>query len=106
MSSRRDFLRRTAGAAAAASVSPAFAAAEEWLDDGGPVPQAAKRAQLGADEMIRIGVIGTGGMGAAHAEALTRLAAAGRTKVRVDALCDVHPVGTKAHADWITAPAA
>jgi predicted dehydrogenase len=89
MGTRRDFLRRTAGAAAAATISPALAAAEEWLDDGGAVPQAAKRPPLGPDEVVRIGVIGTGGMGAAHAEALTRLAAAGRTKVRVEALCDV-----------------
>ena len=87
--SRRDFLRRTAGVAAAATVAPAFAAAEEWLDDGGPVAQAGKRAALGADEPVRIGVIGTGGMGSAHAEALTRLNTEGRTKVRVDALCDV-----------------
>ncbi len=38
---------------------------------------------------MRIGVIGTGGMGTAHAEALTRLNTEGRTEVRVDALCDV-----------------
>jgi predicted dehydrogenase len=87
--SRRDFLRKTAAAAAAAGFASSASAGEEVFADERPVEQARARAALAGDQPVRIGVIGTGGMGTAHCEALTRLAAAGRVNVRVDALCDV-----------------
>jgi predicted dehydrogenase len=86
---RRGFLQQTVGAAAAVSLTARLASAEETLDDASPVPQAAPRAALGADEPVRIGVIGTGGMGTAHCEAFLKLAKQGKANVRIDALCDV-----------------
>jgi predicted dehydrogenase len=86
---RRDFLKKTAAAATLAALAGATGSAEESLDDGAPVPQAAPRAPLGADEPLRIGVIGTGGMGIGHCEAIATLAKAGHANVRIDALCDV-----------------
>jgi predicted dehydrogenase len=87
--SRRDFLKRTAAAAAAASVLPGLASAEEPLDDDRPAPQARARAPLGAGDPVRIGIIGTGGMGSAHVQSFMRLATNERANVRIEALCDV-----------------
>jgi predicted dehydrogenase len=87
--SRRDFLRRAAATAAAAGLASRVTGAKEVLDDTRPVPQARARAPLAADDVIRIGVIGTGGMGTGHCEAITKLASAGAAKVRIEALSDV-----------------
>jgi len=86
---RRGFLQQTVGAAAAASLAAGLASAEESSDDVMPAAQSAPRAALGADDPIRIGVIGTGGMGTAHCDAFLRLAKAGKADVRIDVLCDV-----------------
>lgn len=86
---RRDFLRKTAGTAAALSVLPSIATGEETLEDAWPVPQASARAPLGQDEPVRMAVIGTGGMGTEHCRAFLKLAAAGAANVRIEALCDV-----------------
>jgi predicted dehydrogenase len=88
-SSRRDFIRKAAGAVTAAGLVSRVASAEESLDDGRAVPQAVARARLAETDPIRIAVIGTGGMGTAHCDALTKLASAGRASMRVEALCDV-----------------
>jgi predicted dehydrogenase len=84
MSTRRDFLRTTSGAAAA-SLLPV----EELLADPSPVPQAAPRAPLAAAEPVRIGLIGTGGMGTSHLEALVKAAQEKRADVAVVALADI-----------------
>jgi predicted dehydrogenase len=84
MTTRRDFIRTTTGIAAA-SVLPV----EELLADDRPVPAAAPRAALGSAEPVRIGVIGTGGMGTNHVEAFVKAAREGRTEVAVVALADV-----------------
>ena len=80
--SRRAFLRRTAALVATPTLagwtSPVVA----------PIPVAAKRPPLRADEPVRIGVIGTGGMGTEHAVAFARLASEG-ANVQVAALCDI-----------------
>jgi predicted dehydrogenase len=47
------------------------------------------RVPLGPDETIRIGVIGTGGMGRGHCDAITRLANQGREKVHIVATANV-----------------
>jgi predicted dehydrogenase len=87
--SRRDFIRTTAGAAAAVSALSSTAMASEYVGWDDPVPQGKPGAPLGPDEPVRIGIIGTGGMGTAHCDAFMRLVRAGSTNVRIDALCDV-----------------
>jgi predicted dehydrogenase len=86
---RRDFLKQTAAAATAATMLPALASAEESLDDGRPAPKAQPRAALGPADPVRIGIIGTGGMGTGHVQSFMRLATAATTNVRIEALCDV-----------------
>ncbi len=83
--SRRDFLKATAAAAVAAGVASRDAEAAEDLE---PIPQAKPRAPLGANDVVKVAIIGTGGMGTGHAEAFARNARDGRP-VRVEALCDV-----------------
>jgi predicted dehydrogenase len=82
--SRRDFLRTTAGVAAALTFP-----AEELLADPRPVPAALPRAPLGADEPVRIGIIGTGGMGTGHLESFVNAAKDGRANLQIAALADV-----------------
>lgn len=87
--SRRDFLRTAVAAAAATGLAAGIVRAEEDLDDGGPVSQAAPRTPLGPDDVVRIGIIGTGGMGSGHIDSILKLAADGAAKVRIEALSDV-----------------
>lgn len=84
--SRRDFLRRTAAAAAAAALTPAGVGAGG--EDARPIEQAPTRAPLASGDPVRIGIIGVGGMGSAHASALARFGRDSGT-VRVEAICDV-----------------
>ena len=86
--SRRDFLGKTAGVAAMAGVWPRVAFGASDGDDA-PIVQARGRAPLAAGEPVRIGVIGTGGMGTGHVQAFSRFAKEQPTAVRVEALCDV-----------------
>jgi predicted dehydrogenase len=82
--SRRDFLRTSAGVAAALTVP-----VEELLADPRPVPRALPRTPLRPDEPVRIGLIGTGGMGTGHLESFVTAAKEGRANVKVVALADV-----------------
>src|SRR5690606_13345841 len=86
--SRREFLKRSATAAAGAALAASTARAET-LTDPRPVPRAAQRAPLGPNDPVRIGVIGTGGMGTAHCEAFLKFAREGAANVRIEALSDV-----------------
>lgn len=87
---RRDFLRRTAALTAATGLLPLSEtnAAIERLARR-PVPGAAPARPVGADEPLRLGVIGIGGMGAAHVAAFLRLQREGAAAVTVAALADV-----------------
>lgn len=82
---RRDFLRTAAAVTAAGALLPT----EELLADPRPVPAAAPRAPLRPEDPVKLGVIGTGGMGTGHMEALVNAAKEGRANVRVVALADV-----------------
>ena len=82
--SRRDFLRTSAGVAAALTVP-----VDELLADPRPVPRALPHTPLRPDEPVRIGVIGTGGMGTGHLESFVTAAREGRANVKVVALADV-----------------
>jgi predicted dehydrogenase len=83
--SRRHFLKTTAAAAVAAGLAGREADAAEDLE---PIPQAQARPALGPNDVVKIAVIGTGGMGTGHAEAFARNARDGRP-VRLEALCDL-----------------
>ncbi len=83
--SRRHFLKTTAAAAVAAGLAGREAEAAEDLE---PIPSAQPRPALGPNDVIKIAVIGTGGMGTGHAEAFARNARDGRP-VRLEALCDL-----------------
>lgn len=83
--SRREFLKTTAGAAVAAGLAGAEIDAAEDLT---PIPQAQPRAPLGPNDVVKLAIIGTGGMGSGHADAFARNARDGR-HVRIEALCDV-----------------
>lgn len=86
--SRRDFLRKTAAAATAATALPALLSADDG-PEAPPLPEAQARAPLGAADPVRIGVIGTGGMGTGHVQSFLRLARDQHANVRLEALADV-----------------
>jgi len=88
--SRRSFLARTAaiaGVAGLAGVSPralAFGGVRPGL-----APLAADPTPIASDGIIRMGVIGTGGMGTGHCQSFATINAKGVEKVHVVALADV-----------------
>ncbi len=77
-STRRDFIKTAAALAAIPALEPPSSPAIQQ-----------RRARLADDEPVNIGVIGTGGMGTGHLEALVGAAKDGRTNVRVIGLADV-----------------
>ena len=84
---RRNFLT---GAAAAAGATAALGAWQPVLaQNGKPIPKAKARAPLADGEPIKIGVVGPGGMGTGHVDAITKLAKQGKENVQITALCDV-----------------
>jgi predicted dehydrogenase len=82
--SRRDFLSAVAGAGALATFP-----FEELLADPRPAPRAIPGPALRPDEAIRIGIIGTGGMGTGHVESFVNMNREGKCHVQVVALADV-----------------
>ena len=72
---RRKFLASSAGAAAAAAAAPLSATAYRRI--------------VGANERVRIGIIGTGGMGGGHMHSFLGFRAKERANVDVVALADV-----------------
>lgn len=89
-SSRRDFLHTAASAVTGAgllSVGRTNELLARALEQ--PVPLAARPTPLASDEPVRIGVIGTGGMGTGHVESFLRLAKEGKCEAKVVALADV-----------------
>lgn len=87
--SRRDFLVTSAALAGAAGVLGACSNAMKGASAGKPVPRAAGSTMVRSGEPVRMGVIGTGGMGTAHCHAFMALAADGREDVEIVALADV-----------------
>ena len=88
-SSRREFLARSAALAAGGLATGALLPDDIFAAGTAPVPLARPRPPLSALEPVRIGVIGTGGMGTEHCRAILRLVEAERVDARVAALCDV-----------------
>lgn len=91
--SRREFLAATVATAGLSATLASLASAAETATTGaapgGPIPKAAARTPLKDGDPIRMGVIGTGGMGTGHCEAFLTLAKDGKCKVQIVALCDV-----------------
>lgn len=83
--SRREFLTKTAAALGASSFVGACAAPSFMTS----VREAKRRTALGEGETIRMGVIGTGGMGTGHTHAFIDINKEGREKVEIVALADV-----------------
>jgi len=85
--SRRRFLAATALVAASGAV---IASADEkptklHIPSGAPKP----RIPVDENETIRLGIIGTGGMGTGHCHRFIDMAKEGRCNARIVALCDV-----------------
>lgn len=87
--SRRQFLGATALAGAAAVLGASGSTANARTSAAMvPSVKAGKTTKLAPGETIRIGVIGTGGMGTGHAHAYLNFAANGMENVQVVALAD------------------
>ena len=86
MSNRREFLRRSAAAAAGAGLLTTL---DFESADAAPLPAAIERVLPRDNEPVRIGIIGTGGMGTEHCRAYMRLLNAGKADVEIVAIADV-----------------
>ena len=89
--SRRQLLTSAAAVAGAASL-PAHAGsrADDVSAAGRPVPKAPEKRPIPADEPIRLGLIGTGGMGGGHLSSMLAQIAAKAENFQVTALADVN----------------
>lgn len=86
--SRRSFIAKAAGLAAAASALPACTLDSSRIPLGvGAYGKSPTVPQDGSP--VRIGIIGTGGMGTAHCHSFMRLAKEGKAGVEIVALSDV-----------------
>ncbi|MDE0957464.1 MAG: Gfo/Idh/MocA family oxidoreductase [Planctomycetota bacterium] len=88
---RRDFLKGAALAAGAIAISGNSLLGSERIGaKTGVIGRAARRTPLGDDGVVRMGVIGTGGMGGGHIDSFLRFATRGEDKVKIVAVCDVN----------------
>ncbi len=88
---RREFLKGAALAAGAIAVSGNSLLGSERIGaKSGAIGRAASRTPVGDDGMVRMAVIGTGGMGGGHIDSFLRFASRGEEKVKIVAVCDVN----------------
>lgn len=85
---RRQFLGATAMVGAAAVLGACGTAATSRPVNLRPTVKAGKVRRPGANDAIRVAIVGTGGMGNGHAHALMRTASRGEEKVQIVALAD------------------
>src|SRR5690348_14947956 len=83
--SRRAFLAK---APAIAGTTISFGC-DTYSAKGHDVPAAGSLARLAKDDPIKMGVIGTGGMGTGHCDSILALAKKGECNVQIVALADV-----------------
>lgn len=88
--SRRQFLGTTAAAGLVAAVGSGAGGRTVFAHAPQPVGKHKPRVKLGENDVIKMAVIGTGGMGTGHCDAIAKLAKDGREKVQIVALCDVN----------------
>ncbi|MDX2132667.1 MAG: Gfo/Idh/MocA family oxidoreductase [Planctomycetota bacterium] len=90
--SRRSFLSTAALIAGAGALAACATKGKPVASAGAtsPAPTAKPRVPLSEGETIRIGVIGTGGMGTGHVHAFCNIMKKNREKVHVVALADVN----------------
>ena len=88
---RRDFLKGAAVAAGAIALTGNSLLGSERIGAvPGAIARAARRVPLGDDGLVRIGIIGTGGMGGGHIGSFLQFATRGEEKVKIVAICDVN----------------
>ena len=88
--SRRTFLTQAAALAGAGLVLGSAASAQEGASARGKAQKhSAKRLQVAEGEPLRIGVIGTGGMGTGHCGAIVDQVKKGEFNAQIVAVCDV-----------------
>lgn len=85
---RRQFLGATALAGAAAVIGASGSTANARSVNLRPTVKAGRINRPGANDAIRIAVVGTGGMGTGHAHALMRTASRGEENLQIVALAD------------------
>ena len=86
--SRRDFMVRSGVVAAGAAIFGTLPSCASTTRDRA-IAKAAPRTPVGADGVVRIGVIGPGGMGTGHIHAFLNFAKRGDEKVQVVAVAEV-----------------
>ncbi len=90
-SDRRDFLKGAAVAAGAIAMTGCNLPGSERISAApGAIAKATGRTPVGDDGMVRMAVIGTGGMGGGHIDSFLRFAKKGEEKVEIVAVCDVN----------------
>ncbi len=102
MTTRRDFIKTSAALGATGSLLTGLSAEQLHAT---PLPDVPDFVPARDDEPVRIGVIGTGGMGTEHCRAFMRLLNAGRVNMQIVALADVcQPRLLEAHKAVTVAP--
>lgn len=95
--SRRDFLIKAGLLAGAAAFVPSLKATTAPM----PGKRGKRISPPKAGETIRIGVIGTGGMGTGHCNAIASLVKQGHEDVEIVAVCDVCDIHSNRAADQV-----
>ena len=84
--SRRSFLGAAAALTGVAAITGCKTTRTAFA---GPIPRAKVRVPLAADEPIRMGIIGPGGMGGGHLHGIIDADKAGKEQVKIVALAEV-----------------
>jgi predicted dehydrogenase len=88
--SRRRFLRDTTALTASLLAAPALLKAQQAAPQGQPADaQAAPPPPPRPEPLVKIGIIGIGGMGGGHLDSLLALHKQGKENVKIIAACDV-----------------
>ena len=99
---RRDFLKGAAVAAGALAVTGCVAPGGTRITaEPGTIGSSKSRSPVGDDGLVKIAILGTGGMGGGHIDSFLRFAKKGEEKVEIVAVCDVNLVRRKVAEDKV-----